>query len=115
MGHWQALRLASAVRLFATGKADALPGHPANLSPPLFRPIRRLEASRAMSSTSEFEQGLKHLADRRWAAAIERLTAAQALEPGRFAIARALATAHLHKQDADAARQILADFIRDNP
>jgi tetratricopeptide (TPR) repeat protein len=66
-------------------------------------------------STSEFEQGLKHLADRRWSAAIERLTAAQALEPSRFAIARALATAHLHKQDADAARQILADFVRDNP
>ena len=67
------------------------------------------------SSTSEFEEGLKLLAERRWAAAIERLSAARALEPGRFAIVRALATAHLHKRDADGARQVLADFVRDNP
>jgi tetratricopeptide (TPR) repeat protein len=66
------------------------------------------------SSTSEFEEGLKLLAERRWAAAIERLSGAQAVEPGRFAIVRALATAHLHKHDADAARQVLGDFVRDN-
>jgi predicted Zn-dependent protease len=64
---------------------------------------------------AEFDEGMRHLAARRWDEAIAALRAAVRREPGRLAVVRALATAHLQSGDGAAARRALADFTISYP
>lgn len=63
----------------------------------------------------EFEKGLAQLAAGQWAAAVKSLRAAAQREPARLAVARALATACIHMNDADGARQAVRSLTLNAP
>jgi len=65
--------------------------------------------------SSEFDEGLAHLAGENWLEAVSCLRAALRREPGRMGIVRALATAYLHSGDAAAARRVVGNFNTEQP
>ena len=65
--------------------------------------------------TSEFDEGLAHLAAERWLDAVACLRKAVRREPGRLAVTRALATAYLSSGDEAAARRVVRAFTAEQP
>jgi len=65
--------------------------------------------------SSEFDEGLAHLAGENWLEAVSCLRAALRREPGRLAIVRALATAYLMSGDDVAARRVVGTFTTEQP
>jgi tetratricopeptide (TPR) repeat protein len=63
----------------------------------------------------EFEDGIAHLAESRWANAADSLRKAARREPARFAVVRALATACLQLGDPQAAREAVAALTTNSP
>lgn len=68
-----------------------------------------------MAYASEFDEGLAHLAEHRWDAAVVSLRVALSREPGRFAITRALVTAYLKSGDIPSARSAASSFTMNYP
>jgi tetratricopeptide (TPR) repeat protein len=67
------------------------------------------------NSAHEFQDGLTHLARKRWPAAVASLRIAFRREPARLAVVRALATACIQAGDVAQARRALADFTMNSP
>ncbi|HSI37262.1 MAG: tetratricopeptide repeat protein [Phycisphaerae bacterium] len=71
--------------------------------------------SDTIQMTSEFDEGLAHLAAERWLEAVACLRKAVRREPGRLAVTRALATAYLSSGDEAAARRVVRTFTAEQP